>query len=239
MNQNIDDAEIAKFTALANRWWDRNSEFKPLHDINPLRLGWIDERAQLHGKTVLDVGCGGGILAEAMVLRGAKVTGIDAGEAALKVAQLHALESGVQVDYRCMTAEQLAQQESQQYDVITCLEMLEHVPQPSAVIAACAQLLKPGGQIFFSTINRHPKAYLLAIIGAEHLLKMLPKGTHDYNKLIKPAELHMDIRAAGLESQAITGLLYNPLTQTYKLHPRNVDVNYMVYADKPTSSHAT
>ena len=187
VNQNVDPEEIAKFEALAARWWDLHSEFKPLHAINPLRIGWIDERAHLHGKKVADIGCGGGIVAEAMALRGATVTGIDMGEAPLKVAQLHSIESGVEVDYRQMTAEQLAEEEAGLYDVVTCLEMLEHVPDPSAVVEACAKLLKPGGQAFFSTINRNPKSYLFAIIGAEYLLKMLPKGTHEHKKFIKPS----------------------------------------------------
>jgi len=230
---NVDPAEIAKFEALANRWWDRESEFKPLHDINPLRIGWIDERAPLHGKKVADIGCGGGIVAEAMAQRGATVTGIDMGEAPLKVAQLHALEAGVDINYRQITAEQLAEEEAGQYDIVTCLEMLEHVPDPSLVISACAKLLKPGGQVFFSTINRNPKSYLFAIIGAEYLLKMLPKGTHEHSKFIKPSELHDYMRQTGLQSHAITGMLYNPITRVYKLHPRDVDVNYLVHASKP------
>ncbi|MCS5558521.1 MAG: bifunctional 2-polyprenyl-6-hydroxyphenol methylase/3-demethylubiquinol 3-O-methyltransferase UbiG [Oceanospirillaceae bacterium] len=236
MTLNVDPAEIAKFEALAARWWDLDSEFKPLHAINPLRIGWIDERAHLHGKKVADIGCGGGIVAEAMALRGATVTGIDMGEAPLKVAQLHSLESGVTVDYRQMTAEQLADQEAGTYDVVTCLEMLEHVPDPSAVIAACAKLLKPGGQAFFSTINRNPKAYLFAIVGAEYLLKMLPKGTHDHKKFIKPSELHDYMRQADLYGEDMTGMTYNPLTQTYALQARDVDVNYLVYASKAQDS---
>ncbi len=230
---NVDPAEIAKFEALANGWWDRESECKPLHDINPLRIGWIDERAPLHGKKVADIGCGGGIVAEAMAQRGATVTGIDMGEAPLKVAQLHALEAGVDINYRQITAEQLAEEEAGQYDIVTCLEMLEHVPDPSLVISACAKLLKPGGQVFFSTINRNPKSYLFAIIGAEYLLKMLPKGTHEHSKFIKPSELHDYMRQTGLQSHAITGMLYNPITRVYKLHPRDVDVNYLVHASKP------
>ena len=230
---NVDQAEIAKFEALANRWWDKESEFKPLHDINPLRIGWIDARAPLHGKKVADIGCGGGIVAEAMALRGATVTGIDMGETPLKVAQLHALESGVDIDYRQMTAEALAEEAPGQYDIVTCLEMLEHVPDPSQVVTACATLLKSGGQVFFSTINRNPKSYLFAIIGAEHVLKMLPKGTHEYNKFIKPSELDSYMRAAKLNSQEITGMLYNPLFKTYKLHPKDVDVNYLIHGSKP------
>ncbi|HCI02082.1 MAG: bifunctional 3-demethylubiquinol 3-O-methyltransferase/2-polyprenyl-6-hydroxyphenol methylase [Oceanospirillaceae bacterium] len=234
---NVDEAEIAKFEALASRWWDRESEFKPLHDINPLRVGWIDERAPLHGKKVADIGCGGGIVAEAMAQRGATVTGIDMGETPLKVAQLHALESGVDVTYRQITAEQLAEEEAGQYDVVTCLEMLEHVPDPSLVIAACAKLLKPGGQVFFSTINRNPKSFLFAIIGAEYVLNILPKGTHEHSKFIKPSELHDYMRVADLHSHDMTGLTYNPLTKIYKLNPKDVDVNYMVYATKPAVSN--
>lgn len=234
---NVDEAEIAKFEALASRWWDRESEFKPLHDINPLRVGWIDERAPLHGKKVADIGCGGGIVAEAMAQRGATVTGIDMGETPLKVAQLHALESGVDVTYRQITAEQLAKEEAGQYDVVTCLEMLEHVPDPSLVIAACAKLLKPGGQVFFSTINRNPKSFLFAIIGAEYVLNILPKGTHEHSKFIKPSELHDYMRIADLHSHDMTGLTYNPLTKIYKLNPKDVDVNYMVYATKPAVSN--
>ena len=233
VNQNVDPAEIAKFEALAARWWDLDSEFKPLHAINPLRIGWIDERAQLHGKKVADIGCGGGIVAEAMAQRGAAVTGIDMGEAPLKVAQLHSLESGVEVNYRQITAEQLAEEEAGLYDVVTCLEMLEHVPDPSAIVAACAKLLKPGGQVFFSTINRNPKSYLFAIIGAEYLLKMLPKGTHEYKKFIKPSELHQYMRLADLSAQAMTGMTYNPITKKYALTDSDVDVNYLVYATKP------
>lgn len=234
---NVDEAEIAKFEALASRWWDRESEFKPLHDINPLRVGWIDERAPLHGKKVADIGCGGGIVAEAMAQRGATVTGIDMGETPLKVAQLHALESGVDVTYRQITAEQLAEEEAGQYDVITCLEMLEHVPDPSLVIAACAKLLKPGGQVFFSTINRNPKSFLFAIVGAEYVLNILPKGTHEHSKFIKPSELHDYMRVADLHSHDMTGLTYNPLTKIYKLNPKDVDVNYMVYATKPAANN--
>ncbi|MDZ5601425.1 bifunctional 2-polyprenyl-6-hydroxyphenol methylase/3-demethylubiquinol 3-O-methyltransferase UbiG [Pseudomonas sp. RP23018S] len=224
---NVDRAEIAKFEALAHRWWDRESEFKPLHDINPLRVNWIDERVGLSGKQVLDVGCGGGILSEAMALRGASVTGIDMGEAPLSVARLHQLESGVQVDYRQITAEALADEMPGQFDVVTCLEMLEHVPDPSSVIEACKRLVKPGGQVFFSTINRNPKAYLLAIVGAEYILKMLPRGTHDFKKFIRPSELGAWGRTAGLEVKDIIGLTYNPLTKHYKLSS-DVDVNYMI-----------
>tara|TARA_R110002049_G_scaffold927_4_gene6763 strand:- start:4694 stop:5425 length:732 start_codon:yes stop_codon:yes gene_type:complete len=229
---NVDRDEIAKFEALASRWWDKESEFKPLHDINPLRLNYIDERSSLAGKKVVDVGCGGGILSEGMAQRGASVLGIDMGEAPLSVARLHGLESGVEVEYRQMTVEDLAEQEAGSFDVVTCLEMLEHVPQPASVIAACAKLLRPGGQLFLSTINRNPKAFLFAIVGAEHLLKMLPKGTHEYKKFIKPSELTHYVRLAGLNFHDITGMTYNPLLKNYKL-ARDVDVNYLVHASKP------
>ncbi len=224
---NVDHAEIAKFEALAHRWWDRESEFKPLHEINPLRVNWIDERVGLAGKRVLDVGCGGGILSESMALRGAAVTAIDMGEAPLAVARLHQLESGVSVDYRQSTAEALAAEMPGQFDVVTCLEMLEHVPDPASVIQACQRLVKPGGQVFFSTINRNPKAYLLAIVGAEYLLKMLPRGTHDFRKFIRPSELGAWCRGANLAVKDIVGLTYNPLSKTYKLG-NDVDVNYMI-----------
>ncbi|MBU2704637.1 bifunctional 2-polyprenyl-6-hydroxyphenol methylase/3-demethylubiquinol 3-O-methyltransferase UbiG [Zooshikella marina] len=232
-NSNVDADEIAKFEALASRWWDRNSEFKPLHDINPLRLNFIDERAFLAGKKVLDVGCGGGILAESMALRGADVQGIDMGEAPLTVAKLHSLESGVNVEYAQTTAENLAQEKPEQFDVVTCLEMLEHVPDPSSVINACCQLVKPGGHVFFSTINRNPKSYLFAIIGAEYILKLLPKGTHDWNKFLRPAELAQWVRAAGLQPQSMTGMTYNPITKHYKLDERDVSVNYLLHTIKP------
>lgn len=229
---NVDQLEIAKFEALAHRWWDRESEFKPLHDINPLRVNWIDERAPLAGKKVLDVGCGGGILSEAMAQRGAQVTGIDMGEAPLSVARLHQLESGVEVDYRRITAEQLAAEMPGQFDIVTCLEMLEHVPDPASIIAACAQLVKPGGHIFFSTINRNPKAYMLAVVGAEYILQMLPRGTHDYKKFIKPSELGAWARLATLQVHDIIGLTYNPLSKRYKLEA-DVDVNYMLHTQRP------
>lgn len=228
---NVDRSEVAKFEALASRWWDRNSEFKPLHDINPLRVQWIDQRAGLAGKKVLDVGCGGGILSEAMALRGADVTGIDMGEAPLAVAQLHQLESGAKVNYRRCTAEELAAEMPGQFDVVTCLEMLEHVPDPASVIRACYTLVKPGGEVFFSTINRNPKAYLFAIIGAEYLLRMLPRGTHDFKKFIRPSELGAWCRAADLDVKEIIGLTYNPLTRAYKLEA-DVDVNYMIHTHK-------
>jgi len=238
MNQatakNVDPNEIAKFEALASRWWDKESEFKPLHDINPLRLNYIDERAHLPGKKVVDVGCGGGILSEGLCQRGAHVLGIDMGEAPLSVAKLHGLESGIKVEYRQMTVEALAEEEAGTYDAVTCLEMLEHVPDPASVIRACARLLKPGGDLFLSTINRNPKAFLFAIVGAEHILKMLPKGTHEYKKFIKPSELTSYIRQADLDFQDITGMVFNPLMKEYKL-ARDVDVNYLIHATKPTS----
>jgi len=225
---NVDSDEIAKFEKLASRWWDPHSEFKPLHEINPLRLDFIDQHADLAGKKVLDVGCGGGILSESMALRGAHVTGIDMGEAPLAVARLHLHESGAKVDYRQITAESLAEQEAGQYDIVTCLEMLEHVPDPSSAINACAQLCKADGHVFFSTINRNPKSYLFAIIGAEYLLKMLPKGTHDYQRFIRPSELDTWSRNAGLVTREIAGMSYNPLSKTYKLG-NDVDVNYLVH----------
>ncbi len=231
-NANVDPSEIAKFEALANRWWDKESEFKPLHDINPLRLNYIDERAVLAGKKVIDIGCGGGILSEGMAQRGADVVGIDMGEAPLAVARLHGLESGVEVDYRQTTVEALAEKEAGTYDVVTCLEMLEHVPQPASVVAACAKLLKPGGHLFLSTINRNPKSYLFAIVGAEHILKLLPKGTHEYKKFIKPSELSLYVRKAGLDFHDIIGLTYNPILKHYKL-AHDVDVNYMIHVSKP------
>ncbi|SEQ85111.1 3-demethylubiquinone-9 3-methyltransferase [Amphritea atlantica] len=230
---NIDPQEIAKFEELASRWWDRESEFKPLHDINPLRVDFIDRIASLNGKTVLDVGCGGGILSEAMAHRGAAVTGIDMGEAPLKVAKLHGLESGVNVSYRQVTVEQLATEQPQSFDIVTCMEMMEHVPDPSSIVDACSQLVKPGGYVFFSTLNRNPKSYMMAIVGAEHLLKLVPKGTHDFKKFIRPSELASWIRQSGLQSEKITGLTYNPLSKVYKLNDRDVDVNYMVATRKP------
>lgn len=230
---NVDSSEIAKFEALASRWWDPESEFKPLHDINPLRANWIDDKAGVAGKKVADIGCGGGLLSEALTQRGAKVTGIDMGEAPLAVARLHQLESGLDIDYRQMTAEQLAEQEPESYDVVTCLEMLEHVPDPAAVIQACARLVKPGGQVFFSTINRNPKSYLFAIIGAEYVLNLLPRGTHEYNKFIKPSEMGQWARAAELEVEELMGMTYNPLTKRYKLTPHDVQVNYLMRTSKP------
>ncbi len=233
--QNVDHAEIAKFEALASRWWDQESEFKPLHQINPLRLNFIDERSNLAGKRVIDVGCGGGILSESMALRGADVTGIDMGEAPLSVARLHSLESGVKVNYVRSTVEEIAEKEAASFDVVTCLEMLEHVPDPASVIRACYRLVKPGGQVFFSTINRNPKAYLFAIIGAEYLLQLLPKGTHDFDKFIRPSELGRWTRDSGLSNHELIGLTYNPLTRVYKLSD-DVDVNYMMHCERPDDS---
>ena len=231
--QNVDPNEINKFEQLASRWWDRNSEFKPLHDINPLRANWIDNLAPLAEKTVLDVGCGGGILSEALAQRGAKVTGIDMGDAPLAVANLHKLESGVAVDYQKSTAEDFAVKHQQAFDTVTCLEMLEHVPDPSSVIKACADMVKPGGSVFFSTINRNPKSFLFAIVGAEYVLNLLPKGTHEYAKFIRPSEMATWIREAGLELNQMTGLVFNPFTKKYSLNERDVDVNYMLCARKP------
>ncbi|WP_163833020.1 bifunctional 2-polyprenyl-6-hydroxyphenol methylase/3-demethylubiquinol 3-O-methyltransferase UbiG [Spartinivicinus ruber] len=228
---NVDPQEIAKFEALAHRWWDKSSEFKPLHDINPLRLSFIEQFVNLAGQKVVDVGCGGGILSEAMAIRSADVTGIDMGEEPLTVAKLHGLESGVKVDYQQITAEGLASQQQGTFDVVTCMEMLEHVPHPISVIEACSQLVKPGGHLFFSTINRNPKAYALAVIGAEYILKMLPKGTHDYDKFIKPSELAGWARKCGLTVNHIKGMVYNPITKAFKLSD-DVDVNYLVHITK-------
>jgi len=228
---NVDPAELQKFATLAHRWWDPNSEFKPLHEINPLRLNLIDQKAVLAGKRVLDVGCGGGILSESMALIGAQVTGIDLGEKALKVAQLHKLESGVEVDYRLISVEALATEMPQGFDVVTCMEMLEHVPDPAAVVNACATLVKPGGMVFFSTINRNPKAYLFAVIGAEYVLNLLPRGTHEYEKFIKPSELSAWSRQAGLSLTGMTGMRYNPLSKRYWLGD-DVSVNYILYTTK-------
>jgi 2-polyprenyl-6-hydroxyphenyl methylase / 3-demethylubiquinone-9 3-methyltransferase len=225
---NIDAAEIAKFEKLASRWWDRNSEFKPLHDINPLRVGFIDSKINLVGKEVLDIGCGGGILSEALARRGAKVTGIDMGAAPLAVAKLHLFESKLSVHYEQAAAETYAEQYAGRFDVVTCLEMLEHVPDPAAIIAACKRLLKPGGELFVSTINRNPKAWLLAVVGAEYLMRMLPRGTHDYRKFIKPSELAAWARQQGFMLGELKGMTYNPLTKRYKLGS-DVDVNYLVH----------
>ena len=231
--RNVDPQEIAKFEALASRWWDRNGEFKPLHEINPLRANYIDEHSRVADMQLVDVGCGGGILAEAMAQRGASVTGIDMGEAPLAVARLHQQESGLDINYLQSTAEELAATRSGEFDIVCCLEMLEHVPDPGSVISACAALARPGGNLYFSTINRNPKAFMFAIVGAEHILQLLPAGTHDYAKFIKPSELAAWIRDAGLLVKGMTGLSYNPLTRHYKLDPRDVSVNYMVRAVKP------
>ena len=228
---NVDQSEIAKFSALAHRWWDPNSEFKPLHAINPLRLSWMKSFVNFEGKKVVDIGCGGGILAESIAQSGADTTGIDLSEKALKVAELHALEVGANLTYRAISAEDLAQEQAGQYDVVTCMEMLEHVPDPASVVRACAALCKPGVTLFFSTLNRNPKSYLFAIIGAEYILRLLPKGTHEYAKFIKPSELVHFTRAADLEMLGIKGLGYNPITQVYSLND-NVDVNYMIAVRK-------
>jgi 2-polyprenyl-6-hydroxyphenyl methylase / 3-demethylubiquinone-9 3-methyltransferase len=230
-NMNVDQSEIAKFSALAHRWWDPNSEFKPLHAINPLRLSWMKSFVNFEGKKVVDIGCGGGILAESIAQSGADTTGIDLSEKALKVAELHALEVGANLTYRAISAEDLAQEQPEQYDVVTCMEMLEHVPDPASVVRACAALCKPGGTLFFSTLNRNPKSYLFAIIGAEYILRLLPKGTHEYAKFIKPSELVHFTRAAGLEMLGMKGLVYNPITQVYSLND-DVDVNYMIAVRK-------
>ena len=231
-NQNVDPAELAKFDSLASRWWDTDGDFKSLHDINPLRLGWIRKHVTLDGCRALDIGCGGGILAESMAAAKATVTGIDMAEGPLSVARLHQLESGAAVDYRRMTAEQLAAAEAGEYDVVTCLEMLEHVPQPSQVIRSCAQLVKPGGHVFFSTINRNPKSFLFAIVGAEYVLKLLPSGTHEYAKFIRPSELEAWARHAGLRLVESIGMHYSPLTKAYSLG-ENLDVNYLMYFQRP------
>ena len=230
MNSNIDQKELDKFSALASRWWDIESEFKPLHDINPLRLGYIEQYVKnLTGKKILDVGCGGGILAESMAKAGAEVIGIDMSETPLSVAKLHLHEVGLKVDYRQITVEQLATESPNSFDVITCMEMLEHVPDPASVITACYKLLKPGGQAFFSTINRNPKSYLFAIIGAEYILRLLPKGTHDHSKFIRPAELVNWIVDAGGEVNDITGMIYNPISKQYSLD-KDVSVNYLIHS---------
>ncbi len=232
---NADPQELQKFSELAHRWWDPNSEFRPLHEINPLRLEWINALVPLAGKRVIDIGCGGGILAESIAKKGATVTGIDLSEKALKVADLHSLESGVAVRYELIAAEAIAAREPAQYDVVTCMEMLEHVPDPSAVVQACATLVKPGGHVFFSTINRNPKSYLFAVIGAEYILRLLPRGTHDYAKFIKPAELSQFARNAGLEVTGIKGMTYNPLTKIYSLN-KDTDVNYLIACRRPASA---
>ena len=232
VRQNVDAAEVAKFDALASRWWDLDGEFASLHEINPLRLDWIRQHADLSDCQALDVGCGGGILAESMAVAGAKVTGIDMAEGPLEVARLHQLESGVEVAYQQATAEEMAADNAGQYDLVTCLEMLEHVPSPAQVIASVARLVKPGGHVFFSTINRNPKSFLFAIVGAEYLLKLLPAGTHEYQKFIRPAELEIWARAAGLELQSSIGMSYNPVTREYTLGP-GLDVNYLMHFRRP------
>jgi 2-polyprenyl-6-hydroxyphenyl methylase / 3-demethylubiquinone-9 3-methyltransferase len=233
MNTNVDPAELAKFSELAHRWWDTNSEFRPLHQINPLRLDWIQGMAPLKDKQVLDVGCGGGILSDAMARAGAHVTGIDLATKSLKVAQLHALETQTpNVSYREVSAEAMAAEKPASFDVVTCMEMLEHVPDPASVVKACATLVKPGGWVFFSTLNRNPKSFLFAILGAEYVLNLLPKGTHEYAKFIKPSELAADCRAAGLDLQASKGLQYNPITRRYWLDG-NTSVNYMIATQRP------
>lgn len=229
---NVDSHEIAKFEALASRWWDPSSEFKPLHEINPLRCNYMDLHSPVAGKNIIDVGCGGGLVCEGLAQRGATVTGIDMGDAPLSVAKLHCLESGLTIDYRKNTAEEMAAKNSEQYDIVTCLEMLEHVPDPAAVVNACMKLVKPGGDLYFSTINRNPKSYLFAIVGAEYILKLLPKGTHDYEKFIRPSELAKWLRESDLNIHHMTGLTYNPLTKSYKLNDRDLTVNYMIHARK-------
>ena len=232
MSENKDQSEIDKFSDLASRWWDTNSEFKPLHAINPLRLGWILQHLPLTSKTVVDIGCGGGILSESMAKCGAIATGIDLSNKALKVAELHALETQTSIEYRLISAEEMAAQNPNHFEVVTCMEMLEHVPDPQSVVKAASQMAKPGGMLFFSTLNRNLKAYLMAIIGAEYLLNLLPKGTHDYAKFIKPSELSGFIRAAGLEIVDMTGIHFNPISDDYYLG-QNVDVNYIIAAKKP------
>lgn len=232
---NVDHAEVSKFEELATRWWDPHSEFKPLHEINPLRLEYIDRLAPLAGKKVLDVGCGGGILSESMAAKGARVMGIDMGEAPLQVARLHLLESGLEIEYERIPVERLAAEQPASFDVVTCMEMLEHVPDPCSVVDACSRLVRPGGHVIFSTINRNPKSYLFAIVGAEYLLKLLPKGTHDFAKFIRPSELGRWIRQTSLQSIDMTGLSYNPLTHEYSLTP-DVDVNYMIATENPAEA---
>ena len=228
---NIDPREIAKFDDVAYRWWDTESEFKPLHDINPLRLEYIKQNVDLSNKTVVDVGCGGGILSEALAKAGARVTGIDMGKGPIEIAQLHLLESHLEIDYQQISAEEFAEQHEASFDVVSCMEMLEHVPDPESIVQACTKMLKPGGNIFFSTLNRNAKSYVQAIIGAEYIMHMLTPGTHDYKKFIKPAELARWLRHAGLSLDDITGLSYNPLTKNYKLS-KDIDVNYMLHAHK-------
>lgn len=230
---NVDQAEIDKFSALASKWWDPNSEFKPLHEINPLRLAWIQECAgsSLQDKKIIDVGCGGGILAESMAALGADVTGIDLAQKSLTVARLHSLESGIKVQYKLIAAEEMAEQETEQYDIVTCMEMLEHVPDPASIIQACSRLVKPGGHVFFSTLNRNPKSFLFAIVGAEYVLQLVPKGTHSYDNFIKPSELVSSARRVGLQLEQLKGLEYNPISKVYSLSD-DVSVNYMVATRK-------
>ena len=225
-SDNVDESEIRKFSELASRWWDPHSEFKPLHEINPLRLQYIEQHSPVVGQAVLDVGCGGGILSESMATSGATVTGIDMGDAPLNVARLHALENNVDIDYLKITAEELAGQSPGQWDIVTCMEMLEHVPHPDSVVRACSELVKPGGHVYFSTINRNPKSFLFAIVGAEYILNMLPKGTHQYEKFIRPSELDRWCEACGLKTREITGMHYNPVFNTYRLGP-GPQVNYL------------
>lgn len=234
-SKNVDPSEIQKFEDLASRWWDPESEFRPLHAINPLRTEYINLHSPVKGLKVLDVGCGGGLISEAMAAFGAEVTGIDMGEAPLSVAKLHLLESGHTVEYLQITAEELAEQRAGEYDVVTCLEMLEHVPDPSLVIKACSDLVKPGGDVYFSTINRNPKAWLFAVVGAEYVLNLLPRGTHEYDKFIKPSELDGWARDSQLTTKKMIGLHYNPFTQNYKLAP-GVDVNYLMHTKKASLS---
>lgn len=235
-SSNVDPAELAKFSELAHRWWDTESEFKPLHQINPLRLAWIQTLAPLAGKKVVDIGCGGGILSDAMARQGAEVLGADLAVKSLKVAQLHALEAGTQgVQYREISAEDLAQEQAGQYDVVTCMEMLEHVPDPSSVVKACSELVKPGGWVFFSTLNRNPKSFLFAVVGAEYILNLLPKGTHEYARMIKPSELADWVRANGLNVMHMKGMTYNPFTRHYALGT-DTDVNYLMATQKPLNN---
>ena len=232
IEMNVDPSEVAKFDALAASWWDLEGESKPLHDINPIRLGFIQQHCTLDNKQAIDIGCGGGILTEALAKAGANTSGVDMGEMALNVAKLHALEAELTIDYLQLTAEQQAQNAAEQYDVVTCMEMLEHVPDPISVIQACADLVKPGGDLFFSTLNRHPKAYLLAVLGAEYVMKMLPKGTHDYARFIKPSEMARWCRQAGLQVNDIKGLSYNPLNKDFHLSD-DVKVNYLLHCTRP------
>ena len=232
-SSNVDPAELAKFSDLAHRWWDKESEFRPLHQINPLRLNWIQSLVPLQDRKVLDIGCGGGILSDAMARQGAQVLGVDLAVKSLKVAQLHALEAGTQgVQYREISAEDLAAEQSAKFDVVTCMEMLEHVPDPSAIVKACAKLVKPGGWVFFSTLNRNPKSFLFAVIGAEYVLNLLPRGTHEYARMIKPSELADWVRAQGLDIMQMKGLSYNPFTRNYSMGS-DTDVNYLMATQMP------